>query len=219
MIDKDKAGLSDRAVDLTLSAPTLIGRGFMSYERFDIAIARDDDEPLQQRRDILRASHVAALLPIDLARDEIVLIRQFRLPAHFATGRGEMVEIVAGRVDPGETARAAAARECVEEIGVIPTGLVELYSVLPTPGITDEYVTFFIGFVDASQVPERGGLVAETEDIRPFSVAIDKALAALEQGGIANALLVTALQWLAIHRERLPDYFQRSQTPGPPAGE
>ena len=77
----------------------------MAYERFEVALERDGEPPLQQRRDVLRASHVAVVLPIDLARGEVVLIRQFRLPAHLVTGRGDMVEIVAGRVEPGEAAR------------------------------------------------------------------------------------------------------------------
>jgi ADP-ribose pyrophosphatase len=179
----------------------------MDYERYDISIAREGEQPLQQRRDVLRASHVAAVLVVDLARDEVVLIRQFRLPAHFATGRGEMVEIVAGRVEPGEAPIAAASRECLEEIGLEPQGLVELYSVMSTPGIIDEFVTFFLGFVDAAKLPERGGVHDETEDTRPFAASIDDALAALEHGRVANALLVSALQWLALHRHRLRDYL------------
>ncbi|MEH2479425.1 ADP-ribose pyrophosphatase [Nitrobacteraceae bacterium AZCC 2146] len=205
-----KSAIADRAADITLSAPTVVGRGFMTYERYDVAIARHDDEPLRQQRDVLRASRVAAVLPIDLARGEIVLIHQFRLPAHLATGRGEMVEIVAGRVDGDESVLAAASRECFEEIGVAPDRLVELYSVLPTPGFTDEYVTFFLGFVDAAKVPARGGLVGETEDIRPFAVPIDAAIAALESGAIFNGLMVSALQWLALHRDRLQDYYDRA---------
>lgn len=206
----DGGPIADRAADVTMSAPTPLGRGFMSYERFDIAVARNGEAPLRQLRDILRANQVAAVLPVDLARGQIVLIRQFRLPAHLVTGRGEMVEIVAGRVDEGEAAIAAAARECVEEIGVAPSRLLELYSVLPTPGLTDESVTFFLGFVDASKVPTRGGLDHESEDTRPFVVSIDEAVAALEHGAVANALLVTALQWLALHRDRLQDYFNRA---------
>ena len=38
---------------------------------------------------------------------------------------------------------------------------------------------------------------------RPFVVPIDDALAALDTGAVANALLVNALQWLARHRARL----------------
>lgn len=204
----DREGvIADRVADVALSPPTVVGQGFMTYERYDIAIIRADDETLRQTRDVLRASKVAAVLPIDLARGEIVLIHQFRLPAHLATGRGEMVEIVAGRVDSGESALSAAARECREEIGVTPDRLVELYSVLPTPGFTDEYVTFFLGFIDSSKVPARGGLAGEAEDIRPFVVSINAAIAALNEGAVFNGLMVSALQWLALHRDRLQSYY------------
>ncbi|HEY0331071.1 MAG TPA: NUDIX hydrolase [Rhodopseudomonas sp.] len=198
--------IADQAAEVTISEPSLIGRGFMAYQRFDIALHRAGEPPLRQRRDVLRANRVAAVLPVDLMRGEVVLIRQFRLPAHFVTGCGEMVEIVAGRVDAGETPAQAASRECVEEIGAAPSRLVELYTVLPTPGITDESVTFFLGLIDASNLPERCGLAEETEEIRPFAVPIDAAIAALDSGLVANALLVSALQWLALHRDRLQDY-------------
>ena len=209
--DESRPAIADRAADVALSAPTVVGRGFMTYERYEVSIARHGDEPLQQTRDVLRASRVAAVLPVDLRRNEIVLLHQFRLPAHLATGRGEMVEIVAGRIDGDESAHAAAARECFEEICVTPDRLVELYSVLPTPGFTDEFVTFFLGFVDATQVPDRGGLSGETEDTRPFVVSIDDAIAALDQGGVFNGLMVSALQWLALHRERLQEFHDRAK--------
>jgi ADP-ribose pyrophosphatase len=205
--DKARPVIADREADVTLSGASVIARGFMTYERYEIAIHRDGEPALVQQRDVLRASRVAAVLPIDLARDRIVLIRQFRLPAHLATGRGEMVEIVAGRA-----VSAAAFRECLEEIGVAPDRLVELYSTLPTPGFTDEYVTFFLGFVDAAKVPARAGAADENEDTRPFVVSIDDALAALEQGQVLNGLLVSALQWLALHRSRLKEYFDSAPT-------
>jgi ADP-ribose pyrophosphatase len=202
--------IADQAAEVTLSEPTSIGRGYMRYERFEVALTRNGEDVLKQQRDVIRAGRVAAVLPIDIARGEIVLIRQFRLPAHLATGRGDMVEIVAGRVDGDESAMAAASRECFEEIGVTPDRLVELYSVLPTPGFTDEYVTFFLGFIDASKVLTRGGLADETEDTHPFVVPIEAAIAALEEGGLFNGLMVSALQWLALHRERLQEFQDRA---------
>ncbi|MGP9810108.1 NUDIX domain-containing protein [Rhodopseudomonas sp. NSM] len=202
--------LADREADVTVSEAELIGRGFMSYERYEISLRRDGEPPLLQRRDVLRASRVAAVVPIDLARDALVLIRQFRLPAHFATGRGNMVEIVAGRVESGEAPAAAARRECIEEIGVAPERLVELYSVLATPGFTDEQIVYFAGLVDSTAVLQRGGVADEDEDTQPFVVAIDEALAALDRGQVANALLVSALQWLALNRGRLRDLFSRA---------
>jgi ADP-ribose pyrophosphatase len=209
-----KPAIADRAADVTLEGPMLIGQGFMRYERYELSISRAGEPALVQQRDVMRASRVAAVLPVDLVRGQLVLIRQFRLPAHLATGRGEMVEIVAGRVEHGEAASAAARRECLEEIGVAPDRLVELYSVLPTSGFADEYVTYFLGFVDAAQVPARAGAAAENEDTRPFVVSIEDAVAALDQGQVANGLLVTALQWLALHRGRLQQYFDRAGAAG-----
>jgi len=202
--------LADREADVTVSAPEMIGRGFMTYERYEVSLRRDGEPPLLQRRDVLRASRVAAVIPIDLARDAVVLIRQFRLPAHLATGRGDMVEVVAGRVEADEAAVDAARRECIEEIGIAPNRLVELYSVLATPGFTDEQIIFFAGFVDSTVVPSRGGVADEDEDTQPFVVPIDAALAALESGEIANALLYSALQWLALNRGALQNVFNRA---------
>ena len=62
-----------------------------------------------QERDVLFASKVVVVLPIDLARDEIVLVRQFRLPAHLANKKGDVIEFVAGRVDPNETLKRLGA--------------------------------------------------------------------------------------------------------------
>jgi ADP-ribose pyrophosphatase len=87
----------------------------------------------------------------------VVLIRQFRLAAHLAAGLGELIEIVAGHVERGEVPQQAAARECVEEIGVEPRSLHPLFSFLPAPGLNDEYATMFLAIVDSTKVPERAG--------------------------------------------------------------
>jgi ADP-ribose pyrophosphatase len=202
--------LADREAVVAVSEAKVIGHGFMTYERYEVSLRRNGEPPLLQRRDVLRASRVAAVIAIDAERDALVLIRQFRLPAHMANGRGDMVEIVAGRVEAGEAPIAAARRECIEEIGVVPHRLIELYSVLATPGITDEQIVFFAGLVDSAAVPLRGGVADEDEDTHPFVVSIDAALAALDRGGFANALLVSALQWLALNRSRLPERFSRA---------
>jgi len=130
-----------------------------------------------------------------------VLIRQFRLPAHLGNGKGDLVEIVAGRVEQGETLAASARRECREEIGVAPSTLVELFSYFTTPGLTDETVTVFLAAIDAAQVPAHTRL--GDEYIRTLRVPIDAALAALQTGTIHNGPAILALQWLALNRARL----------------
>ena len=205
MAERDEIdGLADRALRVEVSAPhSLCDDGFRPYERYTLQLPLPDGERLAQQRDILRGGRVAGVLPLDLVRDRIVLLRQFRLTAHLATGNGDMIEIVAGRVDAGESEADAARRECVEEIGVAPDALVRLSSVLPAPGLSDELVTSFVGFVDSSRVVTHGGLAFEAEHIETLVVPIDAALEALRGGRILNALTVSALQWLALNRQRL----------------
>jgi ADP-ribose diphosphatase len=191
--------IADKPGDIELSQPELLAKGFREYSRYRVTVR--GPHPLTQTRDVLAGGKVIALLPVDIARDEIVLIQQFRLPAHLATGQGDMIEIVAGRVDEGETPMEAAKRECKEELGVAPTKIVELFSYLTTPGITDEHVTMFVASIDAVAVPKE--TTGAGEHIRTLRVPIDAALDALTRNTIHNGPAVIGLQWLALNRARL----------------
>jgi ADP-ribose pyrophosphatase len=197
----DHADFADRPADVALSQPEPLGRGFFDYQRYRLTL-----HGKAQTRDIVRAGKVVAVLPIDPARNEIVLIRQFRLPAHLANGRGDLIETVAGRVEPGEQPAATARRECAEEIGVEPAALIELFTYLTSPGLTDEEVTVFLAAVDASLVPER--TAAGGEQIAIMRVPIDAAIDALTLGTMRNGPLVIALQWLALNRGRVTELLR-----------
>jgi ADP-ribose pyrophosphatase len=197
--------LADRAANVTLSPPERPDKGFFEYQRFHVMLSAGT-----QVRDVVRAGKVAALLPLDLERNEIVMIRQFRPAAHLANGKGETVEIVAGRVEPGEQPVQTARRECEEEIGVTPTALVELFSYLPTPGLTDEEVTFFAAAVDASRVPERTH-PTEGEYITVMRVPIDSALEALPKDVMHNGPLVVGLLWLALNRGNVAEMLRAAR--------
>jgi ADP-ribose pyrophosphatase len=200
--------LADLAADITLSAPELLAHGYRDYQRYRLTLKGEGHAPLPQTRDVLHGGKVVAVLPVDLARNEIVLIRQFRLPAQLANGRGDLIEIVAGRVESNETLIDAARRECREEIGVAPIALVELFSYLTTPGITDEEVTVFLAAVDAARVPERSGAAAEGEQVVTIRASIDDAIAALPKNAMRNGPLLIALQWLALNRGRLTELLR-----------
>ena len=193
--------IADGRADVVIAEREVLARGFRSYERFRFRHARADGAP--QTRDILRSGPAAAVLPVDLARDEVVLLQQFRLAAHLADGMGDLIEIVAGHVEADETPRATAHRECVEEIGVAPNSLIELFTFFTSPGISDEQMTLFLGIVDAARVPARAGVASEHEDILVVRVPVDAALAAFAGGTVHNGPLIVALHWLALNRGRL----------------
>jgi len=195
--------LADGPADVEVTSEKLLAEGYHDLERFSVTLRTPHGEEIASVRDVLRVGKVTAVLPIDLARGELVLIRQFRLPAHLATEMGELTEIVAGHVEAGETPAEAAMRECIEEIGVKPTALYPMLEFIPVPGSSDEHAFMYLGTIDAGSVPERAGAAHEKEATRPVRLAIDAALSALERGTMRNGFLILALQWLALHRGRL----------------
>jgi ADP-ribose pyrophosphatase len=198
--------LADRAVAAKVEGPELLASGYRPYERFRVTLPAGDTGV--HERDIVRVGKVVAIVAVDLPRDEIVLVREFRIGAHLATGKGELVQVPAGRVEKGELLIDAARRECMEEAGVEPTKLVELFGVMPSPAMSDEHHTYFLAAVDASKVPEKAGLAAEREETRPIRVRIGDALAALEAGSLQYGAARFGLQWLQINRGRLADLLK-----------
>jgi len=198
------ADLSDATIDVGLNGPESRGGGIYGYERYRVEL---DGASLE--RDVVRIGRVVVIVPVDPDRDEVVLIRQFRLGAHLALGLGDLVELPAGRVERGEVVADAARRECQEEIGVVPQILVPIFDVMPSAGSSDEHMFFFLGVVDASKVPNRAGATHEQEDTRPLRVPIRRALDTLARGKLHYGAAVLGLQWLALNRMRLREIAAR----------
>ena len=91
----------------------------------------------QMKLAIVRHRPSVVLIPVT-ADGQIVMIRQYRHAL-----KRDIWELPAGNVDEGESAEAAAARECEEEIGQVPARIDRLGSFYPTPGYCDEEMIFF----------------------------------------------------------------------------
>ena len=207
-----REALGDRAVPVTLDGPVSIGTGFRPYHRFTVTLPGAGGAPLTQTRDILRVGPVVASLAWDPHADLFVLIRQFRLAAHVATGHGELVEIAAGRVEDSEDVEAAARRECREELGVEPAALLPMMNFMPSPGVTDEHAELFLALVDSARVPAEAGEPGEHEHTRPFLLPVAEALGALTvpaPGLFGNVFTLAALQWFALNRARAEAFAAR----------
>ena len=196
--------LADLPVDILLSRPQLLAKAYRDYHRYNVTL-KGNDSWVVQERDVLIAGKVVVVIPIDVARQEIVLIRQFRLPAHLANGCGDLVEFVAGRVEAGELLIEAARRECTEEIGIAPERLVELFTFLSTPGITDEEVTIFVAAVDAAKVREGALITPDGEQLYVHRVSIDAAVDALGRHAVHGSPVIIGLQWLALNQGRIAE--------------
>ena len=199
----DRRDLSDLPADVSVSRPKILARAYRDYHRYGLTVASSDHRPVTQERDVLMGGKVVVVIPVDVPRQKIAMIRQFRLPAHLANGRGDLVEFVAGRLEAGETLAEAAIRECTEEIGVAPAKVVELFTYLSTPGVTDEEVTVFLAAVDTEQVREGALVSPDGEQLYVSLIAIDDLVAAHDRNAMRAGHLIIGLQWLALNRDRV----------------
>jgi ADP-ribose diphosphatase len=154
-------------------------------------------------REVYHRGHVAAVLLYDPGRDAVVLLEQFRIGAYLAGMRPWQTEAVAGMIDDGETAEAVARREAMEEAGLAVGALVPIARYLVSPGAITETVALYCGRVDSRGAGGVHGLAAEGEDIKVETVPAGRLARMLEDGVIANALTIIAVQWLLLHRDEL----------------
>jgi ADP-ribose pyrophosphatase len=155
------------------------------------------------RREVFERGHAVGVLLYDPARRQVVLLEQFRIGAHVAGFDPWLTEIVAGIIEPGESAEAVARRESFEEAGLTVTDLMAIRHYLVSPGGTSESVQLFLGCVDAGAADGIYGLDHEDEDIRVMVMDVSDAFALLDSDKANNALLVIALQWLALNENRV----------------
>ena len=87
--------------------------------------------------DVVRHSRSVVLVPVP-EPGKVILVRQYRYAVN-----AFLWELPAGSVDEGESPEDAARRECHEEIGLVPSTVVRLSAMYPTPGYCDEEMVFF----------------------------------------------------------------------------
>jgi len=159
-------------------------------------------------RELFKRGHAAAVLPYDPIRDEVILIEQFRIGALEAPGGPWLMEIVAGIIEPEETAEAVVTRESIEEANCVISDLIPLYDYLVSPGGMTERIALFCGRVDTAHAGGIHGAADEGEDIKVHVVSRETALDYLKTGKINSASAIIALQWLALNREKLVTQWQ-----------
>ena len=155
------------------------------------------------KREVFERGHAAGLLGYDPARDEVLLIEQFRIGAYAANYPSWVTEIVAGIIEDGESPEDVVRREIVEEAGCEVGELIPIADYLVSPGGTSETMTLFCGRVDLKDAGGIHGLDHEQEDIRVLAMPRKEAVKRLRERRIKNSMTIIALQWLELNHEAL----------------
>ena len=125
----------------------------MIYEGKVFGVRADEvEEPngVKATRVVITHPGSVVVLPV-LKGGRILMIEQYR----HAT-RQYLWELVAGRIDEGETVMEAAARELKEETGYSAKRFSEFLDVWPTPGFLEErmHILLAVGLTEGEATPE-----------------------------------------------------------------
>jgi ADP-ribose pyrophosphatase len=142
--------------------------------------------------EMIRHPGAAAVLPF--ASDPggpdptLLLIKQYR----YAAG-GEMIEIPAGRLNPGEDPKDCAQRELLEEVGVKAGRIERLTTIWTTPGFTDERIHLFW----AADLKTGQHAREPDEFIEVTPTPLSQALTLIRDGGISDAKTALSILFVA----------------------
>jgi ADP-ribose pyrophosphatase len=138
-------------------------------------------------REVVTHSGSVVVLPV-FADGSVLLIRQYR----HAVG-SFLWELVAGRVEPGESPLAGARRELLEETGCTARRFRRLMKVFPTPGFVSEWMVVYLaeGLTQGVARPEDDERIAS----RRFSLRQTEQM--IRRGTLRDAKSIAAILYYA----------------------
>lgn len=140
--------------------------------------------------EVVRHPGSVVLLPMP-APGRLILIRQYR----YALDRF-IWELPAGSLKPGEDPRLGAARECEEEVRLVPGTLDELGELFPTPGFCDEWMKFYRCTDLRPPAPDSTAMQDEDEVIEPVTFDLAEVHRMVRAGEVVDMKTVAGLALL-----------------------
>lgn len=150
-----------------------------------ISVVRDTVREGEQTylREVVRHPSGAAVVPV-FEDGSVAFVVQYRHPA-----RKYVLELPAGKLDPGEQPAQTAARELEEELGVVAGQLEQLSEFYTTPGFCAERLWVFL----ATELKETAHSREDDEIIEVVRMPLTRALALVASNEIDDAKTIIGL--------------------------
>jgi len=153
-------------------------------KRFNIErVVQVASDGVENVREIVRHPGAVVILPL-LDDGRVVLIRNCR-----AAVDETLIELPAGTLDHSEDPLLSAKRELAEETGYRTGSIKHLLTFCMSPGILDEKMHLFL----ATSLTAGEMALEPGEDILPFSLTWEEAIAMVRRGEIHDAKTLVGL--------------------------
>ncbi len=156
--------------------------GVLLHVRRDLVRLPNGSETV---REYIEHPGAVAIVPV-LASGELLMERQYRYPI----GR-ELIELPAGKINPGEPTLETAKRELREETGYAAAEWRYLTTIYPIVAYSTERIELWL----ARGLRHEGRALDEGEFLETFPVPLATALAWVREGRINDAKTVVGVLW------------------------
>lgn len=157
------------------------------------------------QREIVEQARIAAVLPYDLDRRMVMLVRLVRAPVLLGHGPQLMMEAPAGLIVEGESSEQTIHREALEETGLRLGALEKVASVWTSPGFSTEQMDLYLAnYALPDRIAKGGGLESEREEIEPCEIEAGKIWDEVSAGAVRDLKTLALLLALRI---REPGFF------------
>lgn len=179
---------------------TVLSDDWYVLKKITFDYCRSDGTWQRQSREAYDRGNGATILLLDPLSGNVVLTRQFRMPAFVNGHDGMMLEAPAGLLD-NAAPDARIRAEVEEETGYRVRNLRKVFEAYMSPGSVTEKLYFYLGEYDPAERPGAGGGVAEEgEDLETIEVHLSEALRMIERGEIVDGKTIMLLQHAALAR-------------------
>ncbi|MCM3236893.1 NUDIX hydrolase [Heyndrickxia oleronia] len=142
------------------------------------------------KREIIKHPGAVAVLALT-PENKIVLVEQYRKPMERA-----LVEIPAGKLEPGEKPEVTAVRELEEETGYECNPLDHIISFYTSPGFADELIHLYLA--TGLRKKENPRSADEDEFVELIEVSLEEAIQLVKEQKIFDAKTAYAIQYLQL---------------------
>jgi ADP-ribose pyrophosphatase len=118
---------------------------------------------------------------------QVVLERQFRYPL-----REHLIELPAGKIEPGEDTLLTAQRELLEETGYVARDWKHLATTYPCIGYSTERMEFYL----ANDLTLQERQLDDEEFLDVFTLSLEDALSLIQTAEIKDIKTIAGLFWL-----------------------
>lgn len=153
----------------------------------------DEVEYLSGRHGVREvAEHPGGAVVVPLLNDgSVLLVQQFRYPI-----KKELLELPAGKLDPGEDPQVCATRELEEETGYLAGSIRKLTAIYTTPGFCNEQLHIYLA-TGLTKSPHGQRLEEGELDLVVKRLPLQKIVTMIEQGEIVDGKTICGIMMTA----------------------